>query len=420
MKDLLFPAMIALATAVPAVVHAAPQIAETYEAAQPLLQDDGYILFAYAEDWDTYSKKVCDKLIASSAVQQAAGNAVFMRVPVPNILTDERKEADKARYGDLKIPDSNNYPALILLTKQGRHYATITGTYMTKARPKKVAGLIKEAMQAMHKQETLLEQANSAEGVEKARLLGEAALVPGINPPDASRKIINQIKKLDPKNETGYARKLIPPFDLSVEISTIEREKDTNKPHGWQEAINRVEEYLKDPVYTNEQRQALLAVYIGILNRNKGLAAAAKIRELAHEITKLGPDTDLGKTVPTILRDWGLGVTLSEGWTPETTSVKEPVEIESLPSFSKAGTYTFTLVRDGGNHNGIVSAISLYDGDKLIAEDRHEGFVGPTKNQNNVYKLEVTTPPANPHLFIQFNQKPKYYNSWGHIELTTP
>ncbi len=418
MKNVILPGLIALVVGAPELT-AAPQIAETYEAAQAILQDDGYILFAYAEDWDTYSKEVCDVLMASPVVQQAAGNAVFMRVPIPDELTEERKKADAVRYGKLRVPDANNYPALLMLTKSGRHYATITGPYMMKADPEKVAAEISKALQSMRNQEELLTKAQSANGIEKAKLLGEAALIPGINPPDAPRKLIQQINKLDPRGETGYARKLVPPFDLSMEIFAIESQKDTSKPHGWETALKTAEKYLKDTVYTNEQRQALYAISIGILRRHVP-TSAARIRKLARQMQKLDPDSDLGKSAGTVIREWGTGLTLAEGWTPGIIAEKKPVEVDDIPPFTKPGTYTFTLVRDRGNHNCNVAAISLYDGKKLIAEDRHEGFVGPNKSENTEYKLEVSTVPSSPHLFIQFNQKGSANNSWGHISLSSP
>ena len=418
MKNVILPGLIALVMGAPEIT-ASPQIAETYEAAQAILQDDGYILFAYAEDWDTYSKGVCDVLMASPVVQQAAGNAVFMRVPIPDELTEERKKADEVRYGKLRIPNANNYPALLMLTKSGRHYATITGPYMLKADPEKVAAEISKAMQSMRNQEELLARAQSANGVEKAKLLGEAALIPGINPPDAPRKLIQQINKLDPRGETGYARKLVPPFDLSMEIFAIESQKDTSKPHGWETALKTAEKYLKDTVYTNEQRQALYAISIGILRRHAP-TSAARIRKMARRMQKLDPDSDLGKSAKAVIREWGTGLTLAEGWSPQIIAEKEPVEVDEPPSFAKPGVYTFTLVRDRGNHNCNVAAISLYDGKKLIAEDRHEGFVGPNKSENTEYKLNVTSPPSKPHLFIQFNQKSTANNSWGHFSLTPP
>lgn len=404
--------------------NAEPTKADTFEAAQPLLKDDGYILFAFAEGWDTYSRSVCQKLMKSDAVKQAAGDAVFMEVPIPNVLSDERKEADKARFGKLNVPDAPDYPALLLLTKSGRHYATISGPFMHAARPKKVSRLIKKYLRAMHQQETLLADAAKAKGVEKARLFGEACSIPEINPPDKIAKIINQIKQLDPKNQTGFVRKLVAPIDLAFEISGIENSKDPGK--GWEAALAQAKTYLKDPVYSNEQRQALYAVAIGVLRRHLGVSAAPKIREYATEMANLIPDNYLGKAAKIVIRDWGLGFNLVDGWSPDVLSggvgKGEPIEVEGPLPFSSPGTYklTFNFVR--GRHAANVVAVALRDGSQLIAEDRHVGRAGkPPKD--NVYSLKLDKTPRDPHLMIEFDQskdcdKSGRSDSFGYISVT--
>ncbi len=384
---------------------AAPSKASTFDAAQPLLKDDGYVLFAFAEDWDSFSKAVCQKLMNSDVVKQAAGDAVFMEVPVPNVLTDARKAADKTRFGKLSVPDAPDYPALLLLTKSGRHYATITGSFMHAAAPKKVAGLLKKYLQAMHRQEELLAKAAKAQGVEKARLLGEASCIPDLNPPDKIGKIIAQIKQLDPKNQTGYARRLIAPIDLAYEISGIEKSKDPGK--GWEAALAQAEAYLRETTYSDEQRQALYAVAIGVLRRNMGVRAAPKIREYASAMANLIPDNYLGKSAKIVARDWGLGFNLADGWSPDvlcgTTAKGEPIEVEGPLPFLSPGIYTVTFNFTRGRHAANIIAVSLFDDQELLAEDRHIGRAGkPSKD--NVYSLKLNKEPRHPRLLIQFDQ----------------
>ncbi len=134
----------------------APVLTNSYEQAQAVLQNDGYILFAFAEDWDSNSVKVSRALMNSDKVKQAAGHAVFMEVPVPNVLTGKRKEVDKIRFGKLQVPDATDYPAILMLTKDGRHYATICGPIMRSSKSSEITKLISDAMEAMHKQEKLL------------------------------------------------------------------------------------------------------------------------------------------------------------------------------------------------------------------------------------------------------------------------
>lgn len=397
----------------------AVQFAENYEASKALVQEDGYILFAYAEDWDTFSKRVCDKLMASEAIKQAAGQAIFMRVPIPNVLTDERKAADKERFGPLQVADAPDYPAILMLDRNGRHYATITGTFMHKvpSKPKafaKIAALITERRDAQRRQADLLARAQQAKGVEKAKLIGAAAEIPGINPVDKIGKIINQIKNLDPKDESGYARKLRDPMDFVGEIVGIERSKDPDK--GWEAALLKVKEYLKDPVYTKPQQQALHALVVGLLHRHCGPRATQEILIHTRAIAELDPNNYLGKSAALAEREWAGGFNLAEGWTPAAIAEKEPIELSGPLPITGPGAYSVTFTYERGRHACSIVAVSLYDGDTLVTEDRHPGSAGKS-SKNNVYKLQLNTVPKDPHLLIEFDQNGNN-DSFGHIVIT--
>lgn len=396
----------------------AVQTAENYEAAKELVQDDGYLLFAYAEDWDTYSKRVCDRLMAAEAVKLAAGQAVFMRVPIPNVLTDERKAANKERFGPLQVADAPDYPAILMLDRNGRHYATITGPFMHKAANKKmaakVAGLIAERRCAQRQQADLLAQAEKAKGVEKARLIGAAAQVPGINPVDKIGKIINQIKQLDPQDESGYVRKLRAPMDFVGEIVGIERSKEPDK--GWEAAYAKVEEYLKDPIYSKLQQQALHALAVGLLHRHGGPRRVEEMLSHTRAIATLEPDNYLGKSAALAEREWAVGFNLADGWTPAVVADSAPIELSGPLPIDGPGSYAVTFTYERGRHACTIRAVSLYDGKTLVAEDRHPGSAGKS-SKDNVYKLQLKTAPKEPHLFIEFEQKGNN-DSFGHIVIT--
>lgn len=148
----------------------------------------------------------------STSVKQAAGNAVFMEVPAPNVLTDAHKEADRMKFGELTIPEAPDYPAILMLTKGGRHYATICGPIMRKAKPQEVAKIIENDMTAMHKQEELLARAVKAQGVKKtsclARLPDCPALIrrtPWSASSDRLKSSILRIKRDIPANSSPHS-----------------------------------------------------------------------------------------------------------------------------------------------------------------------------------------------------------------------
>lgn len=397
---------------------AAVQTADTYAAAKEIVKNDGYIIFAYAEDWDTFSKRTCDKLMAAEAVQKAAGEAVFMRAPIPNVMTEERKAADKERFGPLQVADAPDYPALIMLDNQGRHYATITGPFLHKAPNKKmadkVAGLISECRTGLQQRTDLLTRAEQAKGVDKARLIGAAAMVPNVNPVDKIGKIINNIKKLDPKDESGYGRRLRDPMSFVGEIVGIERSKEPGK--GWEAAFSKVEEYLNDPVYTPLQQQELHALAVGLLHRHGGPRRVQEMREHLRAMKALAPDTYMGKSVALAEREWAVGFNLMDGWTPEVVAENEPIELSGPLPITGPGSYSITFTYTRGNHAAVIRAVSLYDGKKLVAEDRHPGTAGRS-GKDNVYKIQVNSALKEPHLFVEFEQNGKT-NTFGQIVIT--
>lgn len=395
----------------------AVQTVLTFEDSKAFVQDDGYLLFAFAEDWDTFSKNVCKKLMAAEPVVKAAGNAVFIPVPIPNVMTDERKAADKERYGSLQVADAPDYPAILMLDKNGRHYSTITGPFMHKYSKKMavyVASMITDRMNAQKTQANLLAKAQNAKGVAKAKLIGEAAQLPNINPVDKLHKIINQIKQLDPKDESGFARRLRAPMDFVGEIVGIEKSKDPGK--GWQAALAQVKTYLKDPIYNNSQKQALHALAAGLLHRHGGPKDTAELRKHTRAIAELDANNFLGKSATLAEREWAVGFNLVDGWTPAVVAESDPIELEGPLPINNPGSYTVTFNYERGNHACAINAVSLYDGDQLVAEDRHTGSAGRV-SKNHVYKLQVQTPLANPHLFIEFAQNGNT-NTFGHIAIS--
>ena len=397
----------------------AAHVAENYETAKSLVGEDGYVIFAYAKDWDKRSRQVCERLLADEKVQRAAGQAVLMRQPVPDLYSEKRHEVEKERFGELVIPDAPSYPALILLSPTGRHYATLSGEMMSRADSDEISSAIRDILGKLHLQENLLRQAQKLQGLECARTLGQAASIPGIKPQADWKELIERIKQCDPKDETGYARALIPPFELSLQIGDLERNPDA----GWKKALEKAQLMIDDPVYTIPQRQAIYAACIGILHRHAGVGGSQKLCDFAKKMQALDPDSYLGQTADSIVREWAVRFNLSEGWHPGIFSTDhDPLRVDPPIPITEAGTYKVTLTYTRGRHAAHILAVSLYDGVKLVAEDRHDGSTGEV-HRDNVYTLTVKSPVRDPQLFIQFDQSHDsdpsgYSDSYGKITIT--
>lgn len=376
----------------------------TLEEAKAKVGDDGYILFAYADGWDTYSHKVINKLINNKDIRKAAGNAIFLRYPIRQALSKDEQKIREEQWKGMKIPNADNYPALLLYDKNGKHYSTICGTFMRKAQPRKVSKMIAERLAAKHKQDELMAQAEKAQGIEKARLIGQACLMENINRPDQYEKLM---KAADKEDKSGMIRRVT--FNPWVFIESKLKEDP-------KAVLAQLDTMLADSAYSDEQKQVLCTCAIGTLHRLGGSDMAARIREYAKRLKQYGPDTVLGKSADIAVREWALTLNYTEGWQPSVLPEDQtPIELEGKLPINKAGIYTVSFNYQKGRHAVRVKAVELYDGDTKVAEDRHDGSAG-LKISKNTYDLNVEKDVKEPRLFITFDMG-KNRDSYGKVTI---
>ena len=102
--------LLALALALAPFTATAYQTAQNIEEAKTKVTDDGIAVVMYARDWDKYSKKTAELMLADPAVTKALGQAVVIRMDVPNVTTKEEHEENKKRFGNLDLSFPNVYP----------------------------------------------------------------------------------------------------------------------------------------------------------------------------------------------------------------------------------------------------------------------------------------------------------------------
>lgn len=398
--------LLSLALAMAPLTAAAYQKADNIDQAKTMVTEDGYAIVTYAHGWDKYSKKTAERMMADPSVSKELGNAVVMTLAVPNITSKEEHEANKKRFGNLDLSFPNVYPAIILYNKDGHRLADICIPYSERNNPSAIAEKIRKAMSAAARQRKLLEKAEAAKGEEQARLLGEAALVAGVNKP---RDIANRIKKADPEDKTGMHQ-----------LATL------NLPHkaiatagtkNWEETLAEIKELMKNPHFTTEQQQQLCCICIGLLHRHGGLARKGEMKEMIAKLRSLDPNSMLGQSADGAERLWVSELNLIQGWSPSVLpSDATPIEVQGDIPIKGAGTYEVTFTYKRGTEALRVAAVELYDGKKKIAEDRHAGFMG-LKTNNNVYTLTVPAAVKKPRLYVIFNMGQKL-DSYGKITVT--
>ncbi len=395
----------ALALALAPLTAGAYQTAETVEQAAPLLTDDGYAIVMYATDWDRTSKSTADAMLADPGVTAALGNAVVMTLGVPNVTPKEEHDANKARFGNLDLSFPNVYPAIILYSKSGQRLTDICIRRSERNNPAAVAARIREAMSAAARQRELMAQAESVQGVERARLLGQASAVPGINRPNNIARLIEQA---DPDDASGMRRIAgLNLYDTAIQIAGT---KD------WEASLAEMKELLENPLLTTDQKQQVCCICIGLLHRHGGVRRQAELREMISRLRELNPDSILGQSATDAARLWVSELNLIQGWSPGTLpDDATPIQVHGDIPISAAGKYKVTFTYTRGTEALRIAAVQLFDGNRLVAEDRHAGSTGH-RHSNNNYTLEVPATVRNPQLYVIFNMGSKR-DSYGNITI---
>lgn len=384
------------------------EVSASFEAAAQKVTDSGYAVFAYAADWDAYSKDICKKLLADDSIASALGDMVVLEAPIKEFPSEEEQKAESTRLGKLVLPKPSghmSYPAVIMYDKSGRCCSVVCGEPMARADVPNIASGIRARREGMLRQQELLAQAAKAQGVEKAKLLGQAAEVRYMNRPDG---ILNQIKKADPTDLSGYVRRLsLNPWDMAGKLAKM-------NPVAAREEIEKL---MADSAYSVEQQQIFCAYMLGTLRRSQGAGLDDQIRQYAVKMRDLDPASDLGRSADSVLRDWIKELGVIDGWTPDLLPGNdEYVEIAGPLPIRKSGTYTVTFEYTRGTDALLINGVRLYDGSTQVAEDIHDGFSG-VKKTNNVYTLKVSSSVSKPVLKASFKLKGRL-NSNGRIIVT--
>ncbi len=382
---------------------AAQQVANFAEA-RNLVSDDGYIIVAYADGWDNYSQKRCQKLMADEAFLKAAGKAVLIPLPIPDLADEARRQQQAAVCGELQVPDANSYPALIFFDKKGVHYATLYGSAVSRGNAAKVAERLAKTMAAGRERSRLLASAEAASGPDRAKILLKAYQIDGLT--RAPEGLAEQLTALDPQDTSGARRVLaFNPYAFATGLDKKEMEV----------GLAEVDAILNDPLYSTRQKQQACVAAVGMLRRVAGVKGGKELRRYAELMRKLDPETAEGRSASHILSHWVPVLRYIDGWTPAGIPTDDtPIELEGSLPIGAAGTYTVTFEYTRGAEALIITAVELYDGKTKVAEDRHRGVTG-NSHENNVYTLELSKPVAEPHLLITTDMKNR--DTYGRIRI---
>lgn len=299
--EYLAAALLALAALLPAAQAA--MRADTYDEARKAAGADGVMVYLYGPDWNTRSTKMLKSFWESKQVEEAAGDAALVAVPIYQDTAKSKDDPKANARGSLSIPGFTFCPRVLMLDADGHLYADLIGT-------DDLGGLdgaagvenIRTKLGFLRKRNELMEQANAASGIKKAEILREVSDLPIKHP----SSLLDAIKEADPTDKTGAVRRNSFKSREDFLYKMMET-KDGFLTPGFEPDMGLVKreatKIFQDKAYRNADRQAAYNLLIG-LSRQDAVSPTV-LKNLIRANQRLDGTTRSGMLCPTILTRWG-------------------------------------------------------------------------------------------------------------------
>ncbi len=272
-------------------LHAA-DIATDWQHAEELnkAQPRDRIVLLTGSDWDPLSSEVAS-ILDNDEFLLAVGDAIVLRIDHPD-NPDDQAESLLERNEKFKAP-IYCYPALVAVDAEGYFFGVhekFRGDF------KQAAALVKDWIAQRKARDEQLDLARNLEGTQRAELLGRALDAMNFKLAKRQRRIINELKKLDPEDTTGYVYKYtFNPYGFAEgKIAWAE-------PDVLSEAFRETEQMLKNNRITIEQRQTIYALRHGILSRQN--APSQERIDNLNRLIELDPTSDHSTGAHQLIRD---------------------------------------------------------------------------------------------------------------------
>ncbi|MCW1913432.1 thioredoxin family protein [Luteolibacter sp. GHJ8] len=213
---------------------------------------------------------------------------VLVELDFPRQEENVKKQSDADRERNQKLLEQygvEGFPTLILTDAGGKPYA------YTGFQPGGPEEYVKHLDELRTKGETMkgsLEKAEKSEGVEKAKALVSAlGDLPDMAVTNFYPTVVSQIKEADPKDETGYAKKLSEKAQMAEFEAGLQEFGAKQDMEG---ALGHVDKALESGKFSGENKQKALLMKVSILANMGKFDDSLKFLE---EAKAAAPDSEI-------------------------------------------------------------------------------------------------------------------------------
>lgn len=243
-------------------------------------------------DWCPPCMALSSKILSTEEFRTLTKDKfVLVELDFPKDKSKLDEETAK-QNGELQVKYAiEGYPTIFLCDAAGRPYAK---TGFRPDEPKEYVAHLDELRGKKESFDKALAEAGKKEGEEKAKALiavldnlemGEMAIA------EFYGDVVSQIKAADPKDETGYAKKVDAAKKFAVFDKALRAFHEAEEPD-WEAAMKMVEKTLEENTFEGEKKQMVLLAKVSILAVTNKFDEAIKV---VDEARAAAPGSQLAK-----------------------------------------------------------------------------------------------------------------------------
>lgn len=295
MKKAIFPiiALVLLISGGTAISATGSEWMEDFKAAKAraTLEGKDMLLNFSGSDWCGWCIKLKKEVFSQPGfIKKAAKNYVLVELDYPQ----RTKQPERIKEQNQKLAGTYGvmvFPTVLVTDAKGRVYAQ---TGYIAGGPEKFISYLEKVRNIKVEGDALIARAEKAQGLKKARLLDQAVGMMAENRMEVDLEIIDQIKKLDNKNEAGLKAK----YEVHEGIGKIMRE--TGQSGDYDRALKDIDGLIASVNPGPKLKQYIYFVKAKIcLLGKKDKKAGIENLKIAE---KIAPNTEEGKKLSEMIK----------------------------------------------------------------------------------------------------------------------